>query len=94
MAIRTRTQSILSHPPMFKRQTSNYFLFPAIIFALVIAILFLYPKKFNDVLGTSPIPVQHWFLPMAFGMGILLLDEGRKYMLRSYPKGIVAKLAW
>jgi hypothetical protein len=24
----------------------------------------------------------------------LLLDEGRKYIVRKYPKGILAKMAW
>jgi len=31
---------------------------------------------------------------MAFGMAILLMDEGRKYLLRKNPKGVVARVAW
>jgi sodium/potassium-transporting ATPase subunit alpha len=31
---------------------------------------------------------------MGFGMGILLLDEGRKYVVRTYPRSILAKMAW
>ena len=30
------------------------------------------------MLDTTSVPVAHYFLLMAFGIGILLLDEGRK----------------
>ena len=72
----------------------NWYLVPAICFALVIAILFLYVPKFHSVLGAVIVPVEHWFSPMAFGMGILLLDEGRKFLVRKYPTGLLAKCAW
>jgi sodium/potassium-transporting ATPase subunit alpha len=85
MAIRTRRQSVLSHPPIFRAATANYFLFPAIVFAMLIAIFFLYVPKFQEVLGDMPIPAAHWFLPMTFGLGILLLDELRKFFVRKYP---------
>lgn len=94
MAVRTRRLSILQHPPLFRKATRNFFLFPAILFAFVIAIFFLSVPKFNSVLGTSQIPAEHWFIPMGLGMGILLLDEARKRTLRTYPKSFVAKMAW
>jgi hypothetical protein len=34
------------------------------------------------------------FYPMAFGFGILLLDEGRKYLVRKKPNSLIAKAAW
>ncbi|KAI5362254.1 Putative P-type ATPase, HAD superfamily, P-type ATPase, transmembrane domain superfamily [Septoria linicola] len=86
-AVRTRRLSVLQH-------SMNWLLLPAIAFALVIAIFFLYVERFHNVLQTAIIPAEYWFFPMAFGMGILLLDEGRKYIVRSYPKSIVAKVAW
>jgi sodium/potassium-transporting ATPase subunit alpha len=94
MAIRTRRLSIIHHPPLFRRETTNYFLFPAIAFAVLIVILFIYPTKLQTVLGTAPIPASHWFLPMTFGLGVFLLDEGRKFLVRKYPKGILARIAW
>jgi sodium/potassium-transporting ATPase subunit alpha len=94
MAVRTRRLSILQHPPLFKKETSNYFLFPAIIFSLLVAVFWLYVPKFQDVLGTTTVPVAHWFLPMGFGMGILLLDEGRKFWVRRWPGGVMGKGAW
>ncbi|WPH03057.1 Hypothetical protein R9X50_00593100 [Acrodontium crateriforme] len=86
-AVRTRRRSILSHQ-------INWYIFPAVVFALLVAILFLYVPKFHSVLGTATVPVQFWFLPMAFGMCWLLMDEGRKYIVRNYPKSFVAKCAW
>ncbi|KAF2157518.1 putative H /K ATPase alpha subunit [Myriangium duriaei CBS 260.36] len=89
LAIRTRRLSLLQHPIW-----RNWYLFPAVVFALVIAIFFLYVPKFHSVLSTAVVPVEHWFLPMAFGIAILLLDEGRKFCVRKWPNGPLAKAAW
>jgi sodium/potassium-transporting ATPase subunit alpha len=94
MATRTRRLSILQHPPLFRRSTRNFFLFPAILFALVVAVIFLYIPKLQSVLSTTSVPAVHYFLPMAFGMGLLLLDEARKWAVRTYPKSILAKITW
>ncbi|KAI9691108.1 MAG: hypothetical protein M1822_008728 [Bathelium mastoideum] len=94
MAVRTRRLSILTQPPLFRRSTQNFYLLPAIGFAVVFAIFFMYVPKFHSVLGTSPVPAEFWFLPMGFGMGILLLDEGRKLAARKKPRSFCAKFAW
>ncbi|KAI1119235.1 hypothetical protein F5Y14DRAFT_126985 [Nemania sp. NC0429] len=94
MAVRTRRWSIFQHPPAFNKQTQNLYLFPAILFALSMAILWLYIPQLHPILGTAPVPVEHWFLPFAFGTFILLFDESRKFVVRKYPKSFVAKLAW
>ncbi|KAK0720249.1 Na+/H+/K+ antiporter P-type ATPase [Lasiosphaeris hirsuta] len=94
LAVRTRRLSIFQHPPLFNRATRNYYLFPAILFALVMAFFWLYIPALQTVLGTAEVPVEHWFLPMAFGLGILLFDEGRKFLVRKWPKGVVARIAW
>ncbi|GAB7352874.1 hypothetical protein MBLNU459_g3471t1 [Dothideomycetes sp. NU459] len=89
LAIRTRRLSLLQHPLW-----RNFYLLPAIIFAFVIAIFFLYVPKFHGVLGTTTVPVENWFLPMAFGIGLFLLDEARKWAARKYPTGFIARIAW
>lgn len=86
-AVRTQRLSVLNH-------RFNWYLPPAIIFALLIAIFLLYVPKFHGILGMSTVPAEHWFLPMAFGMGVLLLDEGRKWLVRKFPKSVLAKIAW
>lgn len=86
-ALRTRRLSVLQH-------RMNWLLLPAICFALIFAIFWLYVPSFHSTLGTAHVPVEHWFLPMAFGMAILLLDEGRKWWVRRYPKGLLGTVAW
>lgn len=94
MAVRTRRLSIFSHPPLFNKATQNYYLFPAILFAFVMALFWLYIPAIQNALGTSRVPVEHVFLPMSFGLGVLFLDEARKYCVRKWPKGILAWFAW
>lgn len=92
--MRTRRLSIFQHPPLFNKATQNIYLFPAILFALVMAIFWLYVPDFQRVLGTAPVPVENWFLPMAFGVGIMVVDEARKYAVRTWPNGLLARMAW
>ncbi|KAE9367518.1 calcium ATPase [Stipitochalara longipes BDJ] len=94
MCLRTRRLSIFQHPPAFNKTTQNLYLFPAIAFALVMAIFWLYIPQLQSVLGTSSVPAEHFFLPAAFGLGILFLDEGRKYAVRRWPEGVLARCAW
>jgi sodium/potassium-transporting ATPase subunit alpha len=94
MAVRTRRLSIFQHPPAFNKRTQNLLLFPAILFAFCMAIFWLYIPQLQVVLGTSNVPVEHYFLPMAFGIGILCLDELRKATVRRWPNGLLAKCAW
>ncbi|KUL82200.1 hypothetical protein ZTR_10159 [Talaromyces verruculosus] len=94
MAIRTRRLSIFSHPPAFNKETQNLLLFPAIIFALGIAAFWLYIPRLQSVLDTTGVPVEHYFLPAAFGLGLLIMDEGRKAAVRRWPGGLLAKFAW
>ncbi|KAI9689401.1 MAG: hypothetical protein M1822_010052 [Bathelium mastoideum] len=94
LATRTRRLSLLQHPPIFRPETRNYKLFPAILFALGVAFTFLYVPKLQTVLNTSRIPIENFFLPLAFGMGLLLLDEARKAAVRKWPGKFLAKVAW
>ncbi|KAK0634214.1 hypothetical protein B0T14DRAFT_508558 [Immersiella caudata] len=94
LAVRTRRLSIFQHPPLFNKATQNYYLFPAMLFALVMAFFWLYIPPLQPMLGTTPVPVEHWFLPMAFGLVLLWLDEARKFFVRGWPKGPIGRLAW
>lgn len=94
MATRTRRLSIFQHPPLWNRQTQNLYLFPSILFALGMAVLWLYPPSIQAVIETAGVPVEHWFLPFAFGTLIVLGDEARRFWVRKYPDGLLAKAAW
>ncbi|KAI1262637.1 hypothetical protein F5Y18DRAFT_396864 [Xylariaceae sp. FL1019] len=94
LAVRTRRWSIFQHPPAFNKKTQNLYIFPAILFSLSMAILWLYIPQLHSILGTLPVPVEFWFLPFAFGSFILLFDEMRKFFVRKYPRSFIAKMAW
>lgn len=94
MAVRTRRLSIFQHPPAFNKYTQNLRLFPAMAFALCIAVFWLYVPALQNVLGTTSVPAENYFLPAAFGLGVLSLDEARKAAVRRWPNGFLAKIAW
>ncbi|KAH8672129.1 P-type ATPase-like protein [Tricladium varicosporioides] len=94
LALRTRRLSIFQHPLAFNKQTQNLYIFPAIAFALCMAIFWLYIPQLQDILGTSMVPAEHFFLPAAFGVGLLLADEARKWGVRTWPNSWITKCAW
>ncbi|KAM0326228.1 hypothetical protein ACHAQA_006825 [Verticillium albo-atrum] len=94
LAVRTRRLSLFQHPPVFNPRTRNLYLLPAVLFALGMALFWLYVPEFQRVVGTAVVPVEYWFLPMTFGLGILGIDEARKYALRTWPQGFFARTAW
>jgi sodium/potassium-transporting ATPase subunit alpha len=72
----------------------NYLLFPSMIFAIVVVFIFCYIPSLQATIATREVPVEYWFLPASFGLGLLTLDEARKYCVRKWPNGILAKIAW
>ena len=94
MAVRTRRLSIFQQPPAFNKVTQNLYLFPAILFAFLSAIFFLYIPPIQNAVATTSVPVEYYFLPMTFGLGVLFIDEARKWAVRKWPEGLLAKIAW
>jgi sodium/potassium-transporting ATPase subunit alpha len=94
MAVRTRRLSIFQHPPLFNKATQNYALFPAMLFAIGIIFVFCYIPQLQTTIGTAGLPAEFFFFPVAFGLGLLFIDEARKWWVRKYPKGFLAKIAW
>ncbi|KAI0316640.1 sodium-potassium ATPase [Amylostereum chailletii] len=91
LATRTRKSSILQLPPTW---SVNRTVLPAALLALSIGIFFCYVPAFHTVFQTHTIPVEYFFLPMTFGLGLLILDEVRKVVVRRYPHGGIGWLAW
>ncbi|KAL4862167.1 hypothetical protein BDV12DRAFT_49407 [Aspergillus spectabilis] len=94
LAVRTRRLSIFQQPPIFNKETQNLLLFPAMLFALCVVFIFCYIPDLHSSIDTTTVPVENFFLPIAFGIGLLLLDEARKYSVRRWPNGILAQIAW
>ena len=63
------------------------------IFAIVVVFIFCYIPSLQDTIGTRAVPVEHWFLPVAFGFELLIIDEAKKYGVRRWPNGFLAKIA-
>ncbi|TFK59554.1 calcium ATPase [Pluteus cervinus] len=94
LATRTRRLSIFQQNPITNPVTRNLYLFPAMLCALAIGCFFSYVDFFQRVFGTRGVKAQYYFLPMAYGIGMLAMDEMRKWWVRKYPKGLLAKVAW
>ncbi|KAL3429013.1 hypothetical protein BDV09DRAFT_203411 [Aspergillus tetrazonus] len=94
LAVRTRRLSIFQQPPIFNKETQNLLLFPAMLFALGATFIFCYIPELHRSIDTTAVPVENFFLPIAFGLGLLFLDEAKKYSVRRWPDGIAAKIAW
>ncbi|KAH6562071.1 hypothetical protein BASA50_004195 [Batrachochytrium salamandrivorans] len=93
LAVRCRKVSIFQSNP-FWGPSRNPVLIYSIIATYSIAIINFYGPGIQTIFGTAVIPVKYWFLPLAFGVGILAMDEIRKLIVRSYPKSFIARIAW
>ncbi|KAJ3335854.1 hypothetical protein HDU93_004240 [Gonapodya sp. JEL0774] len=93
LSVRTRRNSILSANPLWGPR-QNLRLFGAMAVSILWALAWLYGPGIQFAFGTTPVPVKYWFIPFGFALGILVLDEARKLVVRTYPKSIVAKVAW
>ena len=52
----------------------------------LIAVINLYGPGLQHVFGTTPIPGMFWGLSFCFPVVILIMDELRKLIVRTYPK--------
>ncbi|KAJ8078261.1 hypothetical protein PM082_000467 [Marasmius tenuissimus] len=94
LATRTRRLSIFQQNPLWGERTRNLWLVPAMLMALGLACLFSYVPWFQKVFLTRGVNVEFYFLPMAYGVGLVFLDEMRKLWNRTYPKSLLARWAW
>lgn len=93
LSIRNKRLSILQADPIRKKRR-NPWLVPAALTALVIAIFVTEEPGLKKLFGTGSVPLEHWFLPLPLALGILIMDELRKLLVRVWPKGPIARIAW
>ncbi|KAI9507404.1 sodium-potassium ATPase [Russula earlei] len=91
LSTRTRRSSIFQQPPTWGLNPSTI---PAAICALLIGIFFSYVPAFHNVFQTSNIPARHFLIPIPFALALIILDETRKLIVRTYPRSFVAWIAW
>ncbi|GAA5813534.1 hypothetical protein MFLAVUS_007013 [Mucor flavus] len=93
LSSRTRRLSITQANPLWG-PNQNLYLFASMLISLSITLIILYVPVFNNVLGTSPIPVKFWFIPFGWAAFIMVMDESRKLLARKYPESFVGRVAW
>ena len=60
----------------------NLWLFAAQFVSIALMFLVIYVPFFNTLFKTQPIPVEFYFIPLAFCVVFVVLDEVRKLMVR------------
>ncbi|KAF8205169.1 hypothetical protein K438DRAFT_1818664 [Mycena galopus ATCC 62051] len=93
LSTRTRRLSLFQQNPVGSTLTRNVYLFPAMLMALALGCFFSYVPWFQNVFLTRGISAEFFFLPMAYGVVLLFLDESRKWWNRSHPKSWLAQIA-
>jgi sodium/potassium-transporting ATPase subunit alpha len=108
MGLRTRRTSLFSQPPIrFTKSAAgsswngswhvegNWYLFPAIVIALVMVFVFCYiPGELQTVAFSNPVPGEFWGLGFAWGIALLSVEEVRKMLVRRSNGGFWSKVAW
>ncbi|CAO1623254.1 unnamed protein product [Sympodiomycopsis kandeliae] len=94
LIVRTRKLSIFQQPPYGKPSTSNWYILPAMILALLIAVFLSYIPALQNVFQTRGIPAENYGLAIAYALFMIAVDEGRKFCVRRWPQGLLAKMAW
>ncbi|KAG0031325.1 hypothetical protein BGZ82_007028 [Podila clonocystis] len=93
LSIRNRRLSILQADPI-REKRRNLWLFVGMLASLLMAIMVTEVPGIQEIMLTRSVPIKYWLLPLPCALAILLADEMRKLMLRTYPNSIFGYLAW
>jgi sodium/potassium-transporting ATPase subunit alpha len=93
LSIRNKKLSILTADP-FREARRNPWLLVSIVISLAIAIFVTEVPGIQNLFITAGIPLEFWFFPLPLALGILIMDELRKVVVRTWPKGPIARIAW
>ena len=85
LAVRNRRMSILTSNPLWGPRR-NLAVPLGMIGTALIAVTNLYGPGLQRVFLTTPILGRFWGPPFGFALGILIVDELRKLIVRTYPK--------
>jgi sodium/potassium-transporting ATPase subunit alpha len=93
LSIRNKRLSIFQADPI-RAKRRNPWLPAGVLTALVIAIFVTEVPGMQRLFLTASVPIEFWLIPLPLALGILALDEIRKLLVRSFPKGPLARIAW
>lgn len=93
LAVRNRRLSILQSDPV-RKPRRNPWLLLSLLLSLVIAVFVTEVPGIQSLFGTASVPIRYWLIPLPLAFGMLIMDEARKLLVRTFPKGFVARAAW
>lgn len=93
LSIRNKRLSILQADPIRKKRR-NPWLVLSVLIAVGIAIFVTEVPGIQNLFGTASVPIEFWLIPIPLALGILVMDEIRKTIVRAWPRGPLAKIAW
>ncbi|RKO88982.1 cation-transporting P-type ATPase, partial [Blyttiomyces helicus] len=89
LATRNRRVSLLRSNPLWGPH-KNLWILGGYVSSATFAVLNVYVRPVRNEFDTAPIPAKHWFIPFVFAIVLLVCDEVRKLIVRTYPKSWVA----
>ncbi len=93
LSIRSKRESILRCHPLRKGH-ENLWIFVGPIFSISIAIFVTMLPGLQSLMGTATVPIRFWLIPIPLALGLIVADEMRKLVARTWPNGLVAKVSW
>ncbi|TQV93461.1 hypothetical protein V2A60_010137 [Cordyceps javanica] len=93
LSVRNRRLSIFQADP-FTAKRRNPWLILSVLISLAIAIFVTEVPGIQTLFGTASVPIEFWLIPLPLALGILAMDEVRKLVVRVFPNGPIAKIAW
>lgn len=93
LAMRTRVSSIF-HTNPFHGDYKNTVIPFSMLISLAAAFFVLYLPGLQGVIGSQRIQWYYWLIPFAYAVGVVFMDEIRKYFVRNFPNSFIAKVAW
>ncbi|KAJ5729258.1 uncharacterized protein N7483_003766 [Penicillium malachiteum] len=93
LSVRSKRMSLLQADPI-RPARRNPWLPLAMLVSLVIAIFVTEVPGIQNLFETASVPIEYWFIPLGLALGVLVMDELRKVLVRLFPKGPVAWVSW
>ncbi|KAG0326202.1 hypothetical protein BGZ99_009909 [Dissophora globulifera] len=93
LSVRNRRLSIFQADP-FRKERRNLWLFLGMLLSFLVAVLVTETPGIQNLMLTNPVPIKYWLLPIPCAVSLIMADEVRKVIVRSFPKSIIARIAW